>query len=117
MDASGFYQIEADLYIVRATAANGWTLAMNFSQAPTITAIWGIGHNAAATQTINLINTYLDSLQMIGTTVTTGDAPVTLRGWILNTGSTTSFRMRFRGELATGITLKRGSELRYRKLY
>lgn len=117
MDAGGFYAVEAEIYVVRATAANGWTLAMNFSQAPSNTAIWGIGHNAAATQTINLIDTYLDSLAMTGTTVTTGDAPVRLYGWVLNTGSATSFRMRFHGELATNVTIKRGSELRYRRLY
>lgn len=117
MATSGVYEIEGKIYTVRATAANGWTLALNLTQAPTNVNGWGIGNAATSTQIIHGFTTYLDSLVLVGTTQTTGDAPTTLNLWIVNTGSATNFKLRFHSAVATNLTIKRGSYIRYRRLY
>jgi hypothetical protein len=120
MAASGFYEVEWNLFVVRATAATGLTVAHNFTQAPSNTAMVGTGSNAVAAGTdmliTNTMDTYLDSLQLTGTTVTTGEW-VRGEGWILNTGSTTGWKLRWHAENAANVTIKRGSYVSYRRLY
>lgn len=120
MVASGVYEIEGTLYLVRATAANGYTIAFNFTAAPTATAFIGAGLAAVAVGTDmvteNFMDTNLDSLQLTATTVTTGEY-VTLKGRIDNAASVNAFKLRWSCELGTNVTLKRRSYIRYRRLY
>jgi len=120
MAASSVYEIEGTLFLVRATAANGFTIGHNFTAAPTATYIVASGLAAVAQGTDmvteNFLDTYLDSLALTATTVTTGEW-VTLKGRIDNAASVNAFRLRVHAELSTNVTLKRGSYIRYRLLY
>jgi len=120
MAASGFYEVEFHFFMVRATAATGYTVAFNFPQSPTNTAVVATGFAATAAGTdmltTNLLDTSTDSLQQTATTVTTGEETWG-RGWILNTSSTTYFQFRWHAETAANVTMKRGSYLMYRRLF
>lgn len=120
MDASGVYEIEGMVFFTRATAANGFTIAHNFTAAPTRTMIVGTGFAAVALgtdmRTENLMDTYLDSLAITATTVTMGEF-VTFKGRIDNAASVNAYRLRMHAEIASNVTLLRGSFIRYRKIY
>ena len=120
MAANSVYEIEGKLFFTRATAANAYTVAFNLSQAPANVYVVGTGFAAVALGTDmrneNFMDTYLDSLQQTATTVTTGEF-VKLEGRIDNTSTVTQFRMRWHAEIASNVTLKRGSYIKYRVLY
>lgn len=121
MTASGVYEIEARIYMNRSTAANGYTIALNCGGTPTNVGI--IGESPASTTAgtdmmrTEPITTGTDSLQQAGTTVTTTEY-ATFKGILTCDGSNRLFTFRVRSEVsASAITYKRGSWLRYRRLY
>lgn len=121
MTASGVYEIDARIYVNRATAANGYTIALNCGGTPTNVGIIGGAPNSttAGTDLIKTdpITTGTDSLQIAGTTVTTTEY-ATFKGILTCDGSNRLFTFRVRSEVsASAITYKRGSWLRYRRLY
>jgi hypothetical protein len=116
MAASGIYEIKLYLVMSRATAANGYTVAANFSQNPTATYLTGVGPNTGVVQLTDQISTNLDSVVFNGTTVTTFD-DLEVRGLIVNAASTTALKFRFHCEVATNVIIRKGSYLAYRKLY
>jgi hypothetical protein len=116
MLTSGVYEIKLYLIMSRATAANGYTIAANFSQNPTATYLQGRGPNTGVVQLTDQISTNLDSVVFNGTTVTTHDE-TTVTGIIVNAGSGTALKFRFHCEVATNVIIRKGSYLAYRKLY
>lgn len=122
MAASGVYEIEGVFFVARSNNANAFTIGLNLSQAPTSVAIQGWGVNGTASGTDNIktenIDTYQDSLQLTGATVTVMDKAAWMSGVIVNTGSATLFKMYWHAEVAaSNDVLKRGSYIRYRRLY
>jgi hypothetical protein len=122
MAANGVYEIEGVFFVTRANNANAFTIGLNLSQAPTSVAMqgWGVNGSAAGTDNIKTenIDTYQDTLQLTGATVSVMDKAAWMSGVIVNTSSTTLFKMYWHAEVAgTNNTLKRGSYIRYRRLY
>lgn len=121
MIAGGVYEIQSRIFYNRATAANGVTIALNAGGSPTNI---GITAEAADNSTDGTdmfktarITTATDSIQLINTTVTTTEF-IDIRGVITCDGSNRLFGFRWHMEVASSaITIKRGSYLRYRRLY
>ena len=121
MTASTTYEIQGRIYYVRATAANGVTLAMNAGGSPTnIGLVFSAVDNATdGTDQIKTatVNTATDSLQLVNTTVTSRQY-IDIQGTITCDGSNRLFGLRWHLEVASsGVTISRGSYIRYRKLY
>ena len=121
MDASGVYEFDILLSVVRATAASGFTLALDCEgTAASGTFLLARGQNATTVGTDMMreepITTATDSIQLYGTTTTTGEI-VILNGFYYNDGSARNFGLRRHTEDANAVTFKRGSYVRYRKLY
>lgn len=121
MTASAVYEIDARIYMNRSTAANGYTIALNCGGTPTDVGIFGESpaSTTAGTDLMRTepITTGTDSLQQAGTTVTTTEY-ASFRGILTCDGSNRLFTFRVRSEVsASAITYKRGSWLRYRRLY
>lgn len=121
MDASGVYEFNILLSVVRATAASGFTLALDCEgTAASGTFLLARGQNVTTVGTDMMreepITTAKDSIQLYGTTTTTGEI-VILNGFYYNDGSARNFGLRRHTEDANAVTFKRGSYVRYRKLY
>ena len=121
MTASAVYEIDARIYMNRSNTANGYTIALNCGGTPTNVGIIGGAPNSttAGTDLIKTdpITTGTDSLQIAGTTVTTTEY-ADFKGILTCDGSNRLFTFRVRSEVsASAITYKRGSWLRYRRLY
>ena len=121
MDASGVYEFSILLSVRRATAASGFTLALDCEgTAASGTFLLARGQNATTVGTDMMreepITTATDSIQLYGTTTTTGEI-VILQGFYYNDGSARKFGLRRHTEDANAVTFKRGSYVRYRKLY
>lgn len=121
MTASTPYAVEGRIYYKRATAGNGVTLALNVGGTPTDLGfiISAADNTTDGTDMIKTarVTTATDSIQLINSTVTTRDF-IDFTGTLTCDASNRLFGFRWHLEVASsGVTIMRGSYLRYRKIY
>lgn len=123
MASGGVYEIQARLWITKATDASAYTIALNCQGTPTNIGLVASGLGIATDGTdqvrTSIINTATDSIQQTAATAGNGKLQhVDFEGQIINEAANNTFQFRWHQEIASsGITLKRGSYIRYRRLY
>jgi hypothetical protein len=123
MASSGVYEIQGRLFVVKTTDASAYTMALNCGGTPTsvgmvFTALM-LGTDGSDSRRDGVITTGADSIQLTAATIGNGKQDfMDFRGSIINQAENNIFQFRWHQEIASsGVTIKRGSYLRYRRLY
>lgn len=123
MAANAAYEIVTSIWITKATDASAYTLALNCGGTPTniglVASALGIATDGTDQMRTSILNTATDSIQQTAATSGNGNLnQVSVVGQVINQNASNIFQFRWHQEIASsGVTIKRGSYLRYRRLY